>query len=78
MAANVTEDISLRNSSNLPAAELQKLNELNHLQGSNDRTGYYDVSPTDGQAVDVDNQDPITLNTVVPDSHSNSMETSLG
>lgn len=60
MAANVTEDISLRNSSNLPAAELQKLNELNHLPGSNDRTGYYDVSPTENQIVK--STDEVTLN----------------
>ena len=50
MDINTKEDVNLKSTSNLPAAELQKLDELKDLQNSN--VAHYDASPTENQLID--------------------------
>jgi len=78
MDSNIEEDITLNTADPLPAHELIKNEELAQLSSQESPVAYYDIAPTEDQAIDVNNTDNLTTNYIVPNNQANSLNTTLG
>tara|TARA_Y100001963_G_scaffold81031_2_gene112443 strand:- start:6363 stop:7334 length:972 start_codon:yes stop_codon:yes gene_type:complete len=77
ITSNITEDISLTTANNLPPVELQKTDELALL--NNTEAPYYDISETESQAINSNDDNDITSNNIVPDNiNVNTLNQTLG
>ena len=76
MESDVEEDVSLTSADNFPAEELIKIDETAQLTDST--TSYYDTSPTDDQAIDVNNPTQIPDSTIVMNTQENQLENEIG
>ena len=63
---DVTEDVTLNTPNNIPPQELQQINELSDLQNTD--VAYYDVSPTENQAISPTDDLTLPDNYDIPDT----------